>query len=170
MDDLILTGDDYTHINFVKQKLCETFFMTDLRPLRYFLGIEVTSNSEVYKLPQHRYILDLLAGPGLTDTCTVATPMELHLQLRASMGPLSDPTRYRHLVGSLVYLAVTRPVISHAVMFLVSLSRLPLPCIMVIFFVCYDISGGLLPVVSFTLVGPLFSFRPLRCYLGELPR
>ena len=42
--------------------------------------------------------------------------MKLHLQLRASDGtPLPDPSRYRHLVGNLVYLAVTRPDISHAV-------------------------------------------------------
>ena len=42
--------------------------------------------------------------------------MELHLQLRASDGtPLPNPSRYRHLVGSPVYLAVTRPDISHAV-------------------------------------------------------
>ena len=70
----------------MKQKLCETFLMTGLGPLRYFLGIEVISDSEGYKLSQHRYTLDLLARSGLTDTRTAATPMELHLQLRASDG------------------------------------------------------------------------------------
>jgi hypothetical protein len=42
--------------------------------------------------------------------------MELNFQLRASDGdPLPDPTRYHHLVGSFVYLAVTRPDISYPV-------------------------------------------------------
>ena len=60
--------------------------------------------------------MDLLARSDLTDTQTAATPMELHLQLCASDGtPLLDPSRYSHLVGSLVYLSVTQPDISHAV-------------------------------------------------------
>jgi hypothetical protein len=38
------------------------------------------------------------------------TPMELNVQLCPTNGhPMSDLTCYRHLVGSLVYLVVTRP-------------------------------------------------------------
>ena len=62
--------------------------MTDLGQLRYFLGIEVSSHPDDHRLSQHRYTLDLLARSGLTDTRTAATPMELHLQLRAMTGCL----------------------------------------------------------------------------------
>ncbi|BAH93941.1 Os07g0500000 [Oryza sativa Japonica Group] len=111
--------DDFVvgaYIAFVKKKLSEQFMMSDLGPLSYFLGIEFTSTVDGYYLSQHRYIEDLLAQSGLTDTKTVTTPMELHVRLRPTDGTLlDDPSRYRHLVGSLVYLTVTRPDIAYAV-------------------------------------------------------
>jgi hypothetical protein len=101
VDDMIITGDDSENIAFVKARLCDQFLMTDLGPLRYFLGL---------RFPP------LLARAALGDERTVETPMELNVQLHASDGdPLPDPTRYRHLVGSLVYLAVNRPDISYHV-------------------------------------------------------
>lgn len=116
VDDMLITGDDLEYIAFVKGKLSEQFMMSDLGPLSYFLGIEVTSTVDGYYLSQHRYIEDLLAQSGLTDSRTTTTPMELHVRLRSTDGtPLDDPSRYRHLVGSLVYLTVTRPDIAYAV-------------------------------------------------------
>jgi len=116
VDDMIITGDDPAFIDFVKHHLQQQFQMTDLGPLSYFLGIEFSSTTTGFQLSQQRYTSDLLARAALSDTRTVATPMELHLQLQPDEGtPLADPTRYRHLVGSLVYLTITRPDVAYVV-------------------------------------------------------
>jgi hypothetical protein len=116
VDDMTITGDDSQYIAFVKQRLIETFLMSDLGPLRYFLGLEVTSTSDGIFLSQGKYTQDLLSHAALTDHRTVDTPMELSVHLRPTDGALlADPTRYRQLVGSLVYLGITRPGITHSV-------------------------------------------------------
>uniref|UniRef100_A0ACD5Z085 Uncharacterized protein n=1 Tax=Avena sativa TaxID=4498 RepID=A0ACD5Z085_AVESA len=113
---MIITGDDPEYIAFVKAHLRDQFLMTDLGPLRYFLGIEVSSTSDDFSISQEKYIQDLFARAALANKRTVETPMELNVKLRPTDGdPLPDPTHYRHLVGSLVYLAVTRPDISYPV-------------------------------------------------------
>ena len=67
-------------------------------------------------LSQEKYTQELLARACLFDQCTVDTPMELGVHLCPTDGePLKDPSRYRHLVGSLVYLGITRHGISHVV-------------------------------------------------------
>ena len=106
----------FLSIAFVKAHLSEQFLMFDLGPLCYFLGIEVSSTPQGFCLSQEKYIQDLLDRASLTDHRTVETPMELNVHLRATDGELlADPTRYHHIVGSLVYLGVTRPDISYAV-------------------------------------------------------
>ena len=53
---------------------------------------------------------------GLTDSKTVDTPVELNAHLTPTGGkPLSNPSLYRRLVGSLVYLTVTRRDISYVI-------------------------------------------------------
>jgi hypothetical protein len=86
VDDMIITGDDFEYIAFVRARLHDQSLLTDLGPLRYFLGIEVSSTSAGFSISQEKYIQDLLARAALGDERTVETPMELNVQLRASDG------------------------------------------------------------------------------------
>jgi transposase InsO family protein len=116
VDDMIITGDDITGIQELKQFLSQHFKMKDLGPLNYFLGLEISSSSDGYYLTQAKYIYDLLSRANLTDSKIVDTPTKLNTRLTPHDGePLRDFTLYRHLVGSLVYLTFTRPDISYAV-------------------------------------------------------
>lgn len=90
--------------------------MKDLGTLSYFLGLEISSTSNGYYLSQAKYASDLLTRAGITDSKTVSTPLEPNTRLTPLDGtPLSNATLYRQLVGSLVYLTVTRPDIAYAV-------------------------------------------------------
>src|SRR5436189_4667456 len=121
VDDMVITGSDSAAISFLKHYLQTEFEMKDLGFLRYFLGIEVAYSSRGYLLSQQKYISDILArathhDSSVSDPASCNTPMELHLKLRHDDGsPLPYPTRYRELVGSLIYLAATRSDISQAV-------------------------------------------------------
>lgn len=113
---MVITGDDLQGIQELKQFLSTQFEMKDLGSLSYFLGLEVTTTANGYYLTQAKYASDLISRAGLTDTKTVDTPLEYNIRLNTLDGePLQDATLYRQLVGSLVYLTVTRPDISHAV-------------------------------------------------------
>ncbi|KAK1679809.1 hypothetical protein QYE76_040657, partial [Lolium multiflorum] len=66
VDDMIITGDDPEYIAFVKARLRDQFLMTDLGPLRYFLGIEVSSTSDGFSISRKSifriFLLVLLLG------------------------------------------------------------------------------------------------------------
>ena len=90
--------------------------MKDLGYLSYFLGLEITHSTDGFYITQAKYVSELLSQAGLTDSKIVDTSVELNAHLIPTEGkPLSNPFLYRRLVGSLIYLTVTRPDISYAV-------------------------------------------------------
>ena len=116
VDDMIITGDDLSGIQELKDFLSQQFEMKNLGHLSYFLGLEITHFTYGIYITQAKYASELLFRAGLTDSKTVDTLVELNAHLTSSGGkPLSNPSLYRRLVGSLVYLTVTRPDISYAV-------------------------------------------------------
>ena len=115
-DDMIITGDDMQGIHDLKHFLGRQFEMKDLGPLNYFLGLEVSSSADGYYLTQAKYTSDLISRVSIIDSKIVDTPIEYNCRLNSHDGEsLSDATLYTQLVGSLIYLTVTRPDISYAV-------------------------------------------------------
>ena len=116
VDDLIVSGSSLDIIQKFKDYLCSTFKMKDLGLLKYFLGIEVARSPQGMYLNQRKYILDLLSETGLLGAKPVSHPIEQNHKLATSTSKeLMDPTRYRRLVGRLIYLAHTRPELSYAI-------------------------------------------------------
>ena len=92
--------------------------MKNLGHLSYFLGLEITHSIDELYITQAKIVekSELLSRAGLTDSKIVDTPVELIAHLTPSRGkPLSNPSLYRCLVGSLIYLIVTCPNISYIV-------------------------------------------------------
>jgi hypothetical protein len=56
VDDMIITGGDTEYITFIKSRFSDQFLISDLGPLRYFLGIEISSTFEGFFLSQEKYI------------------------------------------------------------------------------------------------------------------
>ncbi|KAK3015824.1 hypothetical protein RJ639_005461 [Escallonia herrerae] len=116
VDDLILAGNNSTACSSFKKYLNDCFKLKDLRPLKYFLGIEAARGLRGLFLSQRKYALDILSESGLSASKPAAFPMEQNHGLALAGGPLlSDPRPYRRLIGRLVYLTSTRPDICYAI-------------------------------------------------------
>jgi hypothetical protein len=90
--------------------------MKELGELKHFLGLEVETIQEGMFLCQYKYVKDLLEIYGMIECKSLTTPMEPNAKLRAGEGKnLDDTTMYRQMVGSLIYLTLTRPDITYVV-------------------------------------------------------
>ena len=116
VDDMIITNDDLSGIQELKDFLSQQFEMKDLGHLSYFLGLEITHSIDRLYITQTKYTFELLSRAKLTNSKFVDTLIEFNAHLTLSGGkPLSNPSLYRRLVGSLVYLTVTHLDISYVI-------------------------------------------------------
>lgn len=88
-----------------KDYLGSCFRTKDLSKLKYFLGLEVARNDEGIFLSQRKYALDIIAEVGLLGSKHASFPMEQHQLAIDTSFFLAEPSRYRRLVGCLIYLS-----------------------------------------------------------------
>jgi hypothetical protein len=116
VDYLLMTWNNESFITSIKKELKKGFEMIDLGHIHYYLGIEVTQDQKYIFIPQMKYIGELLSRFGMVDCNTIFTPMERNLNLTSKEGnEFEDETKYKQLVGSLIYLTTTKADISFVV-------------------------------------------------------
>jgi hypothetical protein len=116
VDDLIITRDSDANISDLKKLLKQKFEMKDLGELRYFLGIEVIQSPKRIWLLQRQYALDKLSEYGMTGCKPISILLEQNVKLSANEGDLvEDTTMYKRIVGSLIYMTITRLDLNYAV-------------------------------------------------------
>jgi len=116
VDDLIITRESDVDISNLKKLLKQKFEMKDLGELCYFLGIEVIHSPKGIWLLQRQYALNKLAKYGMTGCKPISIPLEQNVKLSADEGDLvEDTTMYKRIVGSLIYMTITRPDLSYVV-------------------------------------------------------
>uniref|UniRef100_A0A2N9F495 Reverse transcriptase Ty1/copia-type domain-containing protein n=1 Tax=Fagus sylvatica TaxID=28930 RepID=A0A2N9F495_FAGSY len=116
VDDIIITSSSSDAIDTLLSQLHHDFAVKNLGSLKFFLGIEVISNSDGAILSQQRYITDILHRTHMLEAKPITTPMASTTSLSAFDGePFSDHTLFRSTVGALQYLTITRPDIAFTV-------------------------------------------------------
>jgi hypothetical protein len=116
VDDLIIIRDNDEDIYDLNKLLKQKFEMKDLGELRYFLGIEVIQSPKGIWLLQRQYALNKLAEYGMTSYKPISIPLEQNVKLSADERDLvEDTTMKRRIVGSLIYMTITRSNLSYAV-------------------------------------------------------
>ncbi|KAG5243591.1 mitochondrial protein [Salix suchowensis] len=94
----------------LKTFLLKRFRIKDLGNLKYFLGSEFSHSKKGIFMSQRKYKVDILQDLGLSGARPEKFPMEQNLKLTPTdEALLNDPTKYKRLVGRLIYLTVTRP-------------------------------------------------------------
>ena len=104
----------HDNIEHIKKLLSNRFEMKDMKEVHYFLGIEIILIHDDIILSQKHYILNFLYKFGITQCKLVTTALVRNLKLDVESGTIEcESTLYRQLVGSLIYLTITRPDLSY---------------------------------------------------------
>jgi hypothetical protein len=84
--------------------------MKDLGLMHYYLGLEVWQKRGEVFLGQGKYAIKILQKFGMMDCKSMDTPMNADIRkVKVPDYDPVDPSLYRQLIGSLMYLVNTRP-------------------------------------------------------------
>jgi len=116
VDDIIFgaTLDSLAHE--FSEEMKQEFEMSMIGELNYFLGLQVKQTAEGIFISQSKYAKDLVKWFGLDGKSRARTPMSTSVKISSDLvGKPVDPSLYRSMIGSLLYLTASRPDITFSV-------------------------------------------------------
>ncbi|KAK6124547.1 hypothetical protein DH2020_041717 [Rehmannia glutinosa] len=116
VDDIIFGSTNKELCDKFSNLMQGKFEMSMMGELTFFLGLQVKQLKDGTFISQTKYARDLMKKFGMEEKSSVKIPMNtsVKMDIDADSKPV-DQTRYRALIGSLLYLTASRPDITFVV-------------------------------------------------------
>ncbi|GJW34470.1 retrovirus-related pol polyprotein from transposon TNT 1-94 [Tanacetum coccineum] len=115
VDDIIFGSTHPRYTQLFSDLMKSRFEMSLMGEMTFFLGLQVNQSPCGIFINQSKYVLEILKKYGMESCDPVGTPMEIKDKLdRDQHGSPVDATKYRSMIGALMYLTSSRPDIVHA--------------------------------------------------------
>ncbi|GKB03527.1 retrovirus-related pol polyprotein from transposon TNT 1-94 [Tanacetum coccineum] len=116
VDDIIFASTDPKACEIFSYEMSSKFQMSMMGQMSFFLGLQVSQNPRGIFINQSKFALEILKKFRMDSCDPVDTPMVDRLKLDEDpLGIPVDQTRFRSMVGSLMYLTASRPDLVFAV-------------------------------------------------------
>nr|GEV15697.1 hypothetical protein [Tanacetum cinerariifolium] len=116
VDDIIFASIDPKACDIFSNEMSSKIQMSMMRQISFFLGLQVSQSPEGIFINQSKFALEILKKFGMDSCDPIDTPMVNRLKLDEDpLGIPIDQTRFRSMVGSLMYLTASRPDLVFAV-------------------------------------------------------
>jgi hypothetical protein len=110
IDDIIFGSTNQDYYEEFGRMMATEFEMSMIRELSYFLGLQIKQLKNGTFVSQGKYIKDMLKKFGMINSKAISTPMRTNDNLYSdSSGNMVDQKLYRSIIGSLLYVAASRP-------------------------------------------------------------
>ncbi|GJW37727.1 retrovirus-related pol polyprotein from transposon TNT 1-94 [Tanacetum coccineum] len=111
VDDIIFGSTCQEMCDDFAKIMHDEFEMSMMGELNFFLGLQIKQLEDGIFFNQSKYIKEMLKKFGLEDSKPMKTPISTKTKLMKDVeGESVDNTKYRGMIGSLLYLMASRPV------------------------------------------------------------
>ncbi|GJV44426.1 retrovirus-related pol polyprotein from transposon TNT 1-94 [Tanacetum coccineum] len=110
VDDIIFASTTTELCDKFSEIMCSKFKMSMMGKISFFIGLQISQSPRGIFLKQSKYDLESLKKYEMESCDPVDTPMVEKSKLdKDPQGKAIDPTHYRGMVGTLMYLTSSRP-------------------------------------------------------------